>query len=160
MRYLLSGHFERHAASRGFTFVEILVVLAVMVIIVAITMNGIINYGHRQQYLQFAREVADGVAEARAKTIAGVGDTTHGVYISPTTIEFFTGSTPTVGDPGNTIIAVPPYINATSTLSGGVQYVTFARLTGAPSVTGTIEIGHRREAATTTLTIYASGLVQ
>jgi prepilin-type N-terminal cleavage/methylation domain-containing protein len=145
---------------KGFTFVEILVVLAVMAIIVAISMQSMVQYGQRQQYRQFAQEVTDGISEARAKTIAGIGDTTYGVYVSEDTIEFYSGATPTIGDPANTIITVPSYINATSTLTGGIQFLTFTRLTGVPSAVGTIEIGHRRAAATTTLTIYESGLVQ
>jgi prepilin-type N-terminal cleavage/methylation domain-containing protein len=151
---------RRQQGGRGFTLVELLVVLAIMAILAAVTAQGIARYGQHQQYVQFATEVQDAIAEARAKTIAGVGDTTYGVYVGTSTIEFFSGTIPVVGSAANTILEIPTYVNATSSLAGNVWYVSFVRLTGEPTATGTIVIGDRRGEATTTLTIYGSGLVQ
>ena len=145
---------------RGFTLVELLVVMAIMVIVTTLTVQGILKYGLRQQYLQFATGVQNAITEARSKTLAGINDTTYGVYVGTSTIEYFSGTVPVVGSAANTIIEIPSYINATSSLTGDIWYVSFARLTGVPRVIGTIEIGDRRSEAVTTFTIYASGLVQ
>ncbi len=144
----------------GFTMVEILVVMAIMVVLAVLAMNGIASYGRRQQYLEFVGEVQNGFAEARSKSIAAVDETVYGVYVGTSTVEYFSGTVPAAGSASNTIIAIPSYLSATSSLTGNNWYVTFSRRTGEPSATGTIAISDTRALSTTTITIYSSGLVE
>ncbi len=144
----------------GFTVIEILVVMAIMIVLAVLAMNGIASYGRRQQYLEFVGEVQSGLAEARSKSIAAVDETVYGVYVGTSTIEYFSGTVPTVGNASNTIIAIPRHLRATSSLTSNQWYVTFARRTGEPSATGTVAIGDTQSLSTTTITIYGSGLVE
>lgn len=146
--------------AKGFTLVEILVVLAIMGVLAAVTFAGMSQYGQRQQYQQFVGEVQNGFTETRAKTIAAFGNTAHGVYVGSTTIEFFPGTIPVPGSSDNSILTIPAYIDVTPTLTGAATAVTFARLTGVPDVTGTVTLTDTRTLTTTVLTISESGLVQ
>jgi prepilin-type N-terminal cleavage/methylation domain-containing protein len=147
-------------STRGFTLVEIIVVIAVILILVAIVVQGFSNYANRQVYVGYVSEVKDNLVETRQRTIASYADTVYGVYVGTSTIEFFEGSSPVVGLAANTIMEIPGYMTATSSLSDANWYVTFKRITGEASATGTILFTDTRTNASTTFTIHASGLVE
>lgn len=101
------------------------------------------------------------LALVRQRTAASYRDTVYGVYVGTSTVEFFEGSTPTVGSSENVIIDLSENdITATSSFSNGEWYVTFARVTGAASATGTITIEDERSGSSNIFTIYSSGLVE
>jgi len=145
---------------RGFTLVEILVVIAVILILVTIVVQGFSNYANRQVYIGYVSEVKDNLAETRQRTIASYKDTTYGVYVGTSTIEFFEGSSPVVGSGTSTIMQIPSYMTATSSFSDANWYITFKRISGEASATGTILFTDSRTNASTTFTINASGLVE
>jgi len=140
--------------------VELLVVISILLFIATITIQGFANYSYRQVYTGFVSQTKDSLIETRHKTIASYNDTVYGVYVGTTTIEFFSGATPVVGSADNTVFTIPSGITATSSFSTGNWYTTFSRITGAATATGTIEFEDTRTIASTTLTIYASGLVE
>lgn len=144
----------------GFTIVEILVVVAIMTILAALMWTGMSNYASWQRYLSQVSEIRSSILEARSQTLGSVNDAAYGVYVGTDSIEFFSGATPTPGDPANTILPFTSDLRATSTLSNGAWFVTFSRVTGEPSATGTIRINHGSRDASTTLRIYGSGLVE
>ncbi len=148
------------ASIGGFTFVEILVVFAVIAIMAAISLAGISRYGARQQHAQIVAELKSGLTEARSKSIASLEETTYGVYIGTSTIEYFSGASVTPGSAANQIIAFPSGIVIDPSLTGAATSVIFARISGIPDVSGTIDVIDTRSSATTTITIYASGLVE
>ena len=146
--------------TRGFTLVEILMVVTLVGIVTALLMQGFSRYAYRQSFKQFVSEVQDETVEARAQTVASLNNTTYGVYVGTDTVEFFSGATPVVGDAANTIIPIPTEVTATASFSSGNQYITFKRLTGEATATGTIEFVDTRTVATSTITISAAGLVE
>ena len=153
--------YARHPQRQyGFTLIELLVVFAIFGIITALLLQGFARYAYRQAHLQFVSEVHDELVEARTQTIASLGDTTYGMYIGANTIEFFSGSVPTPGDSANTIITIPAQTTVIPSFSSGLSYMTFERLTGAASTSGTIQIVDARSVATSVLTITAAGLVE
>jgi prepilin-type N-terminal cleavage/methylation domain-containing protein len=153
-------YFSASEFSRGFTLIELLIVLALMLILAALTFQGFAQYSYRQVYVGFVSEVRDNIAESRQKTIASYEDTTYGVYVGTSTIEFFPGSVPLVGSVDNIIVAIPNGMTATSSFSNAQWYLSFARITGGASAIGTIMFNDTRTNASTTFTIYASGLVE
>jgi prepilin-type N-terminal cleavage/methylation domain-containing protein len=146
--------------TRGFTFIEILIVLAIMAIMAAVSLAGMSRYGARQQHLQLVVELKSGLTEARSKSMASLEDTTYGVYVGPTTIEYFSGSVVTPGSGANQIVAIANGMDVIPHLTGAATAVVFARVTGEPDVVGTIDVVDTKSIATTTITIYASGLVE
>lgn len=144
----------------GFSLVEILFVLGLLVLITVVMIDGFSGYAYRQVLTQFSSELRDELVETRQQTIASLNNTTYGVYVGTSTIEFFPGLVPEVGSSSNTIIAIPEQMVATSSFSTGDWYLTFRRLTGEATATGTITMFDTRTVATTTITISASGLVE
>lgn len=145
---------------RGFSMVELLLVIALVGIIATLLFQGFSQYVYRQVFEQFSSEIKNELVEARAQTISSLGDTTYGVYVGPDTIEFFPGTVPTPGSTDNTIVQIPTQLTATSSFSSGEPYVSFKRITGAATATGTITIVDTRTVATSTFTISAVGLVE
>lgn len=149
------------ALVRGFSLIELLVAISVLLILVLVTLQNFGNYARVQQFQRFADEVGHELRLARQQTVASKDDSAYGIYIGTSTVELFSGNIPDVGTSTNTIIdfANRNYF-ATSSFSDGNWYVTFERLTGEASATGTIVITSTDLGRTATYTIYQSGLVE
>ena len=147
--------------TRGFTLLEILIAVSILVLIAGMSMVGIQNLSRQQMYTSVVDQVRQELYAAREKTLASYDDTFYGVYVGTSTIEFFRGATPTVGSSSNVIVSYGEWsIAATSSFSNGLPYVTFARITGFASATGTIAVVDTHSHATTTFTIFGSGLIE
>jgi prepilin-type N-terminal cleavage/methylation domain-containing protein len=151
----------RRLPMSGFTLVELLVAMAILLIVAAVTLEGFRDYARVQQYNRFVEEVGRSLQVARQQTLGSKEDTVYGVYVGTNTVEIFTGATPIVGSAANTIFNFNPDIFvATTSLSGGAWFVTFKRVTGEPSATGTILIYSTELGKTATYTLHASGLIE
>lgn len=157
---LFHQQFKSGASSRGFTLVEILASTAILVIVAVLLVQGFSRYSYRQIHAQFISRVTDELTEARQQTIASYENTTYGVYVGTSTIEFFAGTTPTPGAATNTIVTIPGHLQATSSFSTGNNFLSFIRGTGAATASGTITIVDTRTVATSTITISSLGLVE
>jgi len=148
-------------ATNGFTMLELLVAMAILLVLVTVTLNGMRNYARMQQHTRIVEEVGHQIHLARQQTLAAKDDSVHGVYVGTDTIEVFAGAVPVVGDPNNTILNLAGTTQtATSSFSDGNWYVVFERLTGAASAAGTITITDNALQRTATYTIYSSGLIE
>lgn len=146
--------------NRGFSLLEILIVLAILAIIATLLMTGIRNYAARQAFTTTVVTVTDSIVAARANTIASLNDTNYGVHASSTAVVIFTGDTFIEGAAGNNTILFPPNITATTTFTNNVTTATFTRLTGLPSAVGTIVLFDSRTESTATITLTTTGLVE
>jgi Tfp pilus assembly protein FimT len=145
----------------GFTLLEIVIVVALLIIIVAISMQSIQKYAQRQSYQSAVEHVRSELYGVREKTLASYDDTVYGVYVGTTSIQFFSGATPVINAVSNTILKYADYnMTAVPSFSDGRRYITFARITGAASATGTIKVYDTHRTATTTFTISRSGLIE
>ncbi len=143
----------------GFTFVELLIVLAVIAIIATIIAGSMREFALRQQFQAEVNDIARSISAQRAKTLGSVADTNYGVFVTSDAIAFFASSTPGAL-PTETVTTTLSYSVASVSLSDGADYVSFARLTGTPSATGTIRLYSEALAATSTITIYESGSIE
>jgi prepilin-type N-terminal cleavage/methylation domain-containing protein len=144
---------------QGFTLVEILMVLTILVILSAILTTGIQNFVVRQNFKNTVVDVRDGVIETRLKTLASLNDTLYGVHVSSTAVVFFDGIDFVEGYVGNKTINLPANILATTTFSNDMSTATFTRLTGWPSATGTIVLSDATSNNSATITLSATGVV-
>lgn len=154
---------HQRAASfqRAFSLIELLVVVAILLILVAVTLQFFRQYASVQQFQRTADEVGYLLQLARQQTMASKDDTTYGVYVGTSTVELFSGTTPVPGAADNVVLAVDSGSTvATSSLSGGAWFVTFARVSGVPSATGTITVSDPVLGRTATYTLTQLGLVQ
>ena len=153
-----SSHFSLRTNS-GFTFIEVLVVIAVLGILATITVSSFSDYAARQQHSSEINDVIRSVIEQRSRALAALNDTEHGVYASTSIITMFEGTTYSAGTGTNRSVTLL-YTTATSSFSNGLLYISFAKITGEPSATGTIQLYSQRLQSTATITIYASGLIE
>lgn len=138
-----------------------LIVIALLLILSVLTIQSFRQYAQVQQFTRSADEVGHLLHLARQQTIASKNDMVYGVYVGTSTVELFSGATPDPGTTTNTILSFgSTETTATSSFSNAAWYVTFSRVTGEASATGTIVVNNDEISRTATYTIYQSGLVQ
>jgi len=146
--------------SQGFTFVELIVVLALLGFIAMLTVGGIMRYGARQIFVSTVAEVTAQIEDAHARSVAMQHDSMYGVFITATSVTRFSGS---VYDPlatDSVTVTVPTTVTLTPSLTNGTSTVVFSAVRGEASATGTLLMVDTRTGASTTLTFFANGLVQ
>lgn len=152
---------KKKSGISGFSVLELMVSLSVILIIVAVVMQSFASYSRTQQFVRFVDEVGYMLTTARQQTLASKDDTVYGLYVGTSTVELFSGTSPVVGAAGNEVL---PFamgdFSATSSFSSDDWYVYFARITGEPSATGTIVITSAALGRTATITVHQSGLVE
>lgn len=143
----------------GFTLVELVITVAILGLLTGIIMSTFSDYAARQQATSEINDVTRSVIEQRSRALAALDDSEHGVHVASSSITFFEGTTYSAGANGNRIISLLA-TDATSSFSNGLTYISFSRMTGEPSATGTIELFSSRLQSTTTITIHDSGLIE
>lgn len=147
------------ARTSGFTIVELLVSMAVMVILATLTVTTFKDYADRSQLQGEVVGVTRDLMEQRSKTLAALNDSVYGFAVSSTSLIYFAGSTYVPGAAGNEVVPLN-YTTATSSFSNGLSYIVFSKITGEASATGTIELISGAQNSTTTITIHGSGLIE
>ncbi len=121
---------------RGYTVMELLVVLAVLAILAGLSMSGFAAFSKKEALDAGAAALIAGLRDARAQTLASVGGSQYGVSVATTSFSFFKGSS---YDPLATTTSVfnfSPYVRASSTPS----LFVFQRITGNAVASGTIDV--------------------
>lgn len=144
----------------AFTLVELLVVITLTVVLSLVVISGFKDYRRSQEYQIFVTNIKNGLNETRGKTVGSVGGVTYGVYVGTSSVEFFSGSVPTVGSAANTIVKFPTSMTATSTFSNGKWYMNFERITGGASATGVITVTDSARSESINLSITKTGSIQ
>jgi prepilin-type N-terminal cleavage/methylation domain-containing protein len=147
------------ATIRGFTFVEILVVIAILGVIAGLSGEAFRNMYESSAHRRGGEEVYRALTDAQSSTLASEGNTVYGVHLTPDSVTRFTGAVYAQGAPANKVYEFEGGVTATGTLVAGGD-VLFARLTGEPSASGTVLIRNSAGTGTTTIVIHASGLIE
>lgn len=145
---------------KGFTIIEILIVVGIGAMVAGLSVSafsGVRNYFALRAAVQ---DVQTALLGARARALASSNAKVHGVHIEAGKVVQFEGLTYATSTASNITFVFPSGVTATSSLSGGVTDILFARLTGLAQATGTILLQEVRSQATTTVTLYASGAVE
>lgn len=145
---------------KGFTLIELLFVIAIILILSAVTIEGFQMFASRAKHTEGAHVVLGALQEAHARTLASEGDTSYGVHFGAGSAVIFSGTTYIAGDVTNDVRTLPAQTSITNTsLSGGGNEVYFARLSGDATPTGTVTVSSTRDAAaSSTIIIYRTGL--
>jgi Tfp pilus assembly protein FimT len=147
-------------STRGFTYVEILTVLAIITVMSFMSLSAFRNVYRNGAERVTATEIADALREARNKTLSAHNDMVYGVRVGTSSVTRFVGSTYVEGNASNTVFYYEGGATATGTLVTNAVDIVFTRLTGAPSATGTIYVLDMDMLSTTTITLDGTGLVQ
>lgn len=129
-------------SSRGFSTVEMLVVIAVLALLVGVTVPKVANFYQRWTLDGAAHDLTSALRLAQSKSVQGEGDAVWSVRIvSGAGGEFtlFEGSNFGARDTAfDETYTLPSFLTVSETISG--QDVIFTRTEGSSATTGTITI--------------------
>lgn len=145
--------------SYGFSAVELLVVVALMSVLTAISASTFISVRQTQELKTASQDVWITIRSAHNATLSSDTDRAYGVRVEADRIVRFVAPTYTAGTTTNVTTNFPPSVTATTSFTGGVSEVVFARLTGEASATGTITLTQAVSGATSSISIAKSGLI-
>lgn len=123
---------------KGFTTMEILVVLAVLSFIVAITFSSLSDFRNKSALKSSTQTALSVLQNARQKTLSSENLSQYGVHIDNSDLTLFTGSSYSQGLSSNIVYSIDSNIEVTYSLNGGGSDIVFDRLTGQTSNYGTI----------------------
>lgn len=146
---------------RGFTLIEVLVVLAIMTIILTIIISGFTVFQNTQALDKNSETVAEVLQTARVQTLSSKNASQYGVHIGSTSLTLFSGSTYVPGAPDSQNYPLLGSDSALSlSLTGGGTDIVFNRLTGETAEDGTITVSSPLSNRVRTITIYKTGLIE
>ncbi len=151
---------HRRTSYRGFTLIEIIVAVAILMTFVTVTVIVFREIFWSAGESVGVQEVADALREARNNSIAAKSDSVYGVLVATSSITRFVGPTYSPSSASNTVYYFEAGAYATGTLVLNSTSIVFSRLTGMPSATGTIILVGSGGESTSTITIGATGLIE
>lgn len=129
---------------KGISLIEILIVLAILVILMAVALPQFAKMRENQVVKNAVADVASTISRARSLSLASVDSSEYGVHFESDKVIIFKGTTYSLGAPDNEIIDIVYPASITNVTLGGVSgssgEIYFNRLFGAPSDNGTITI--------------------
>ncbi|OGZ44358.1 MAG: hypothetical protein A3J55_03640 [Candidatus Ryanbacteria bacterium RIFCSPHIGHO2_02_FULL_45_17b] len=145
---------------RGFTIIELLLVIAIAVILLVIVLSGFSNLRQSSDFTLAVDEAVSFLQEARAKTLSSENDSVYGVHFETSQFVLFTGDTYNAASASNKVRALPSSVEISSfLLTGGGDAVVFKRLTGETATYGTITFRRTDDPSITkTIEVVSTGL--
>jgi prepilin-type N-terminal cleavage/methylation domain-containing protein len=122
--------------ARGFSIVELLIVLSILGFLAGISISAYSALSRRETLSSAASALAMAMRDARAQTLASVDASQYGIKVDATAFTFFKGSTFSSSTPGNVTHDLSPQVRVSSSISTFV----FERVTGNSSASTTIDI--------------------
>lgn len=143
-------------AQRGWTLVEIMVVIAVIGLLAAITVGMSLNTGAKQQLSIQAEQLANTMRSAQSRSIAGLHDDVWSLEITSSDYTLYLGADYATRDSAFDLVSTfPSGIQAT-----GLNSVTFDIRSGTTSDTGVITLIQTATNDTIDITINTNGRVE
>lgn len=151
------------AGTGGFTFIEALLALGVVLLLLVIGLPLTQRFQAVSILDDEASALLTDLRRSQGAAIAGVGDTSHGVHLETTpsdTWTLFHGASHVPGDPGNEVHAIPGAVEMISvSLLGGGTDVIFTERRGTTGQAGTIVL-RALNGEIRTVSIAGSGTLQ
>jgi len=130
-----------NSEDRGFTLIELLIVIFIGLMLITLGLSSFSTFRKSNSLLTSHSIVISALTEARSLTLFSTNASVYGVHFASTSITRFTGTSynPLAGD--NVVYSLETgSVVGHLGLSPFTYNVTFQRLTGQPSATGTIEL--------------------
>lgn len=148
--------------SRGFGFIELLIVIATIAVLVALSYSTFFDTNRAQALEKDTARVASLLERARSLTLSSSAAEQYGVHLESARAVLFVSA---VYDPSTTtsrtedlssLVTISSYA-----LAGGGSNVVFERLTGSTAQAGTITLSLASDPShTSTITIESTGLIE
>lgn len=142
---------QHHVQLRGFTFLEVLVVLGVLGVLVGLAIPFYQSFQVDSRLDDTAHEVVQTLRIAQSKAMASESFSAHGVHFEAQRFILFRGDTYVVGDPFNEVTGVAQPLSFTS---GDIVFDTVTGITVGSTITVSTSTGRTR-----TVTINSLGVV-
>lgn len=127
--------------SKGFTFIELMVVVSIIFALSTISLISFNNYQSRRLLELSVKEVRQMFEEARSRTVTSVNDSVHGVHLTADSVILFQGEHYDSDDGDNTVFVIDPRLTISEvSFSPVTNTVVFEKGTGEASAEGFIEI--------------------
>lgn len=144
--------------NKGIMLIEIAVVLAIIVLLVAIVLPSLSKTRENQVLKNSVADVVSALNKASSQTLASINSSEYGVHFQSDKVIIFTGTVFSGGASDNeTINIMSPAIISNINLTGGATELYFTRLSNTPSKTGTITITAGSNSKV--ITIGATGII-
>ncbi len=145
---------------RGFTLIEIVIVVAIMAIIVSISFRTLVSFNNAQALDKDTKGILSLLDEARSNTLQSQDASQYGVHFEAETVVEFKGATysPSALTNKSAILSGQTLVSQIA-FQGGGSDIVFTRLTGEPNATGTVKIEVKQNSALQKIiTIYGTGI--
>ncbi len=153
--------FPQTSVRKGFTVLELLVVMAILGIVVSITMASFASLRQSKSLQVEALSVLSLLEKARADTLGSKGALQYGVHVETTKAVLFSGATYSSGNSSNITAVLNPLIQISAiTLTGGGANVVFDRLTGETGQYGTLTLSLLSASSSKIISVSQTGISQ
>lgn len=125
---------------RGFTLIEVLIVIAVIVILVSMSTGAFVQFYAGNILESETQKVQTILVDARAQTLLSKEDTNYGVHFESNKVILFKGNTYSAVDPDNEELILSSRVSLTTNIVGGGSDIIYRRLTGNVVANGTTTI--------------------
>lgn len=147
---------------KGFTAIEILIVIAIAIIIAGISLSSFSALNKSQALGTETDTILSMIERARSRSISSENSSEYGVRFATSSAALFSGKNYSASSSNNEVENLNSRTNISSiNLTGGASAFYFKKITGKPSATGTIVvslIGEIGTSSSKTITIYSTGL--
>lgn len=141
----------------GFTIVEILVVVAIIVLLAGLALLGLTSLRDRLALEDATSSLVFHLEESKTRAVAGRGGVSHGIHFADDGYAQFAGAVYDEDDVTNILHELDPRLEMTTDILAGETAVVFSRITGATDAPVTLTIGLRRDPDTRRVVIVGSG---
>lgn len=146
---------------KGFTLIEMLSTIALMIVFTVLTMNAFLRYRENSAVDKTVTRVVSMIEKARTLTLGGKDKATYSISIHMDNAVLSSSSSARPVE----VFRYDPYILAANSLhqvgSSTVETITFNKITGNAMATGTVQFYlAKRPASYKQITIYNTGLVE
>lgn len=148
-------------SKKGFTLMELLVVMAIGIALFAISINVFSNLRNKESLDSVSALVVEVLRQAKHATIESKNSNQYGVYFNTSNIVLYIGPTYIPGSPTNEVYNFSSDVRLYSiSINGGGNAVLFDRITGDTINNGTIVLRSETSSTTKSITIYKTGLIE
>ena len=121
------------SAKNGFSFIEILVVVAVVLLLALVAFTSLSSLHERNLLRDASNTLVFHLEESKARSVAGTGGEPHGLYFAEDYYVQFIGSEYDALEPSNVVHQLDPAITLTIDILEGEDEIIFSRITGRSS---------------------------
>ena len=145
---------------RGFTALELLIVIAIMAILLAVIIPSFLNFRRSSLLNTETQELVTVINRARLLSVSSKNDERFGIHFEAGGVTLFQGATYTVGAGTNEVHTFNPAVTLSSiAINGGGSELLFEKVTGATSQNATTTLLVTGTTASTTVLVLQTGVV-